>query len=243
MATTRIRKNQHTLTAQEWSTLVGAIRALHDAHTPFPRWQHFVQVHADAMDTQEGMTWGVHTMDMGGMTMRGINFLPWHREYLWRMENRLRILAPSVTLPYWDWTVDRAIPAPLAHASDLTAWGITRSPQFGVGQLPTGAMINSVLTAGVSPPDFRTFQTALEDLHNDVHNAVGGTMGTERSPADPLFWIHHAFVDKLWARWENQHTGTPFQPPNATDTLKPAPLITHKVSGLLDITALGYAYQ
>ena len=45
------------------------------------------------MDTAEGMTWGVHTMDMGGMVMPGLNFLPWHREFLWRLENRLRDLA------------------------------------------------------------------------------------------------------------------------------------------------------
>lgn len=243
MTTTRIRKNQRTLTVQEWSTFVHAIRTLHDAHTPFPRWQHFVDVHAQAMDTSEGMAWGVHTMDMGGTVVPGINFLPWHREYLWRLENRLRAVSPGVTLPYWDWTVDRAIPIALTDTGDLVAWGITRNLQLDVSQLPTAAMLGAALTAGVSPPHFRAFQTALEDLHNAVHNAVGGTMGTERSPADPLFWLHHAFVDKLWTRWENQHVGAQFQPPNAGDTLRPAPLVTHKVSGLLDITALGYAYQ
>lgn len=242
--TTRLRKNLHALTTSEWDTLVGAIRTLHDAHTPFPRWQHFVDLHAQAMDTAEGMTWGVHTMDMGGGTvMPGVHFLPWHREFLWRLENRLRDIVPGVTLPYWDWTVDRAIPAALSHAGDLAAWGITRNPHLDVSQLPTAANVNTALALGVSPPQFRTFQTALEDLHNAVHNAVGGTMATERSPADPLFWIHHAFVDKLWAHWENLHPGTPFQPPNAADTLKPAPVITHKVAGLLSITDLGYAYQ
>jgi tyrosinase len=155
--TTRLRKNQHTLTAQEWETFVGAIRTLHDAHTPYPRWQHFVDLHAQAMDTAEGMTWGVHTMDMGGTVMPGINFLPWHREFLWRLENRLRDIAPSVTLPYWDWTVDRAIPAALAHAADLTAWGITRNPHLDVSQLPTAADVNTTLAAGLSPPKFRAF--------------------------------------------------------------------------------------
>ena len=243
MTTTRLRKNQRTLTASEWSTFVHAIRALHDAQTPFPRWQHFVDIHAQAMDTPEGMAWGVHTMAMPGMTMPGFNFLPWHREFLWRLENRLRDIAPGVTLPYWDWTSDRAIPAALAHAGDLAAWGITRSPRLDASQLPTAVDVNTALAVGVAPPDFRTFQAGLEDLHNGVHDAVGGTMGTERSPADPLFWLHHAFVDKLWTHWQNQHSGTPFQPPNVGDTLKPAPIITHPISGLLDITALGYTYQ
>ena len=26
-----------------------------------------------------------------------------------------------------------------------------------------------------------------------------------RSPADPIFWSHHALVDKLWARWQDCH--------------------------------------
>lgn len=241
--TTRVRKNQRNLTAQEWSTFVHAIRTLHDAHTPFPRWQHFVQLHAQAMNTAEGMTWGVHTMDMGGTVMPGINFLPWHREFLWRLENRLRDIDPHITLPYWDWTVDHAIPPALTAPTDLKAWGITRNTHLDTSLLPTKAMVDSTLALGVSPPNFRAFQTALEDLHNDVHNAVGGTMGTERSPADPLFWMHHAFVDKLWAHWETQHNGEQFQPSNAADTLHPTPLITHKVSGLLDISALGYSYQ
>ena len=31
-------------------------------------------------------------------------FLPWHRMYLWGFEQQLQDIAPSVTLPYWDWS-------------------------------------------------------------------------------------------------------------------------------------------
>ncbi len=34
----------------------------------------------------------------------GPGFLPWHREYLIRMEKALQSVNPDVTLPYWDWT-------------------------------------------------------------------------------------------------------------------------------------------
>src|ERR1700685_159138 len=36
---------------------------------------------------------------------------PWHRAYLSFFELSLRDLQPGVTLPWWDWTADRHIPA------------------------------------------------------------------------------------------------------------------------------------
>ena len=37
--------------------------------------------------------------------------------------------------------------------------------------------------------------------HNNVHRTISGTMGTAASPLDPIFWLHHAQVDRLWGRW------------------------------------------
>lgn len=37
--------------------------------------------------------------------------------------------------------------------------------------------------------------------HNNVHNQIGGTMGTSYSPRDPIFWLHHCNIDRLWQRW------------------------------------------
>ena len=34
-------------------------------------------------------------------------------------------------------------------------------------------------------------------LHNRVHVWVGGSMGPGTSPNDPIFFLHHAYVDKL----------------------------------------------
>jgi len=35
---------------------------------------------------------------------RGPAFLPWHRQFLYEFESKLRDINPSVTIPYWDWT-------------------------------------------------------------------------------------------------------------------------------------------
>ncbi|MBN3923022.1 tyrosinase family protein [Nostoc sp. NMS4] len=70
-------------------------------------------------------------------------------------------------------------------------------------------------------------------LHNYIHGLVGGVkvigvdpmtgvpaiqpLGTmssvPSSPLDPVFWLHHANVDRLWAEWQNNnHQGSAFYP-------------------------------
>jgi tyrosinase len=47
------------------------------------------------------------------------------------------------------------------------------------------------------------FRFRLEyDLHNLVHRYVGGDMGLAASPNDPVFWLHHCNIDRLWSLWE-----------------------------------------
>jgi tyrosinase len=42
----------------------------------------------------------------------------------------------------------------------------------------------------------------LPETHNAGHRFIGGHMGGEFSPNDPIFWLHHANVDRLWATWQ-----------------------------------------
>ncbi|KAJ1343639.1 hypothetical protein BSLG_001787 [Batrachochytrium salamandrivorans] len=52
------------------------------------------------------------------------------------------------------------------------------------------------------------FRSALESgPHGVVHNQIGGDcgdMGGMYSANDPLFFMHHAMVDRIWARWQDQ---------------------------------------
>ncbi|MFF9812080.1 tyrosinase family protein [Streptomyces sp. NPDC014006] len=56
--------------------------------------------------------------------------------------------------------------------------------------------------------------------HNRVHRWVGGAMVGSASVNDPVFWLHHAFVDLLWDRWQRAHRAhryLPADPPGAAD--------------------------
>ncbi|MER5714662.1 tyrosinase family protein [Streptomyces sp. NPDC002132] len=52
--------------------------------------------------------------------------------------------------------------------------------------------------------------------HNRVHRWVGGVMVGGASVNDPVFWLHHAFIDLLWTRWQRRHRDhryLPAEPP------------------------------
>lgn len=71
-------------------------------------------------------------------------------------------------------------------------------PQF-VGRAEFGG--------GTAPPaeQFWSQTGRLEQTpHNDVHVVVGGRgwMGNPDTAAlDPIFWLHHANIDRIWAEW------------------------------------------
>jgi tyrosinase len=181
------------------------------------------------------MAWGVHLMPGMGAAM-GRNFLAWHRQFIAQFERRLQAANADVTLPYWDWIKDPEPPTPLSDPQLLERWSVQRD-QFRAALMPTQMMVD----AAKALPDFVGFQQAIEKAHDGVHNAIGGDMGTARSPNDPVFFLHHANIDRLWTEWQSQHPGA--NPPNGSEVLQPPPLFGVEVSSVLDTQALGYVYR
>ena len=227
-----VRRNQRTLSEQDWKTLVGSINDMHGVKSKAPAYRAFVNLHVEAMSMTNMAAWGVHYMS--GPISNGRNFLTWHRRFVRQLELRLQKVQPGVTVPYWDWVADRVLPAPLSEPALLKAWSIRRT--WNPAPLPTKTDVDAMIAIA----DFATFQLALEHLHDRVHIAVGGNMDTAASPSDPIFFLHHANIDRLFAQWQATHAGS--QPGNLTETLQRAPIEGRKVSAQLSIGQLGYSY-
>ena len=153
----RVRKNQKNLSATEWERFICAIETLAAAGIPAPTYNDYVDIHSVNFSNHSS---GFHMHGAGG------NFLAWHREYLASLEQRLRMINPLVTIPYWNWVIDRYIPPQLSNPADITAWGITRGASFNASALPDQSWLNTVMNTGVSPADFMSFQNTLEGMHN-----------------------------------------------------------------------------
>ena len=225
-----VRKNQARLSQREWSRFIDAVNATQARGAARPTYRDFVRVHVTAMTGAAGHEWGVHSMP----GMLGRNFLAWHRQYLLVFERRLQAVDAKVALPYWNWVANPRIPGAINRPALLRRWGIRRDWQRDF--LPNRAEAN----APGRREKFAPFQRLLEQVHNNVHLAVGGEMATAQSPADPIFWLHHANVDRIWAVWQRRNPRA--RPRNGSERLQPPPLFDRTVSSVLDISRLGYRY-
>jgi tyrosinase len=182
-------------------------------------------------------------------------FLPWHRAYLYFFEKALQDLTPGVTLPWWDWTnhadgIPNAYAKPRANGRKNPLFDSPIQPSGRVapsqartsrtpgppGALPSAAEVEAVL----KNPDFFTFQTQLESIHDGVHVWTGGTMGDISTAAyDPLFWAHHCMIDRLWYLWQLRHPGTGISASLLDRALAPFPMTVRET---IHVSQLGYDY-
>src|SRR5262249_12984546 len=54
--------------------------------------------------------------------------------------------------------------------------------------------------------------TRRAEIHNKVHEWIGGQMLGLSSPNEPLFWLLHANIDRLWAQWQDEHPDEGYRP-------------------------------
>jgi len=174
-----------------------------------------------------------------------LRFLPWHRIYLIKLEQALRAIHPDVTLPYWDWTksTEQSIPVWLAG---VTPTVVTPTRTIAVTRASNSssdlATIASNTPTALAQTTFNTFTSTLEGIHDSIHVWVGGTMGSiPTAPADPLFWMHHCNIDRLWWQWQTSSAGAGKNPPvsGAAAVMDPWPATE---ADTRDIVALGYTY-
>lgn len=233
------RKNFVDLTADERDRLAAAFNDLYS--------RGVIEHHA----TEHGLNFnnGIHW---------GSAFLPWHRYMLNEVEKEMRRFDARVTLPFWDWT--------RADSRDIDVepwksffggrnnsggrfdqWNYNRSASPG-GTLPS---LNQVITE-LQSTTFFAFRRMECGTHFGAHNWTGGTMAGGNSPLDPLFYLHHCNVDRLWAIWQLNHAGatqyTLDQGAGCTEVNAAFVALNDPMIGgatpasMLDHNALGYSY-
>lgn len=105
-----------------------------------------------------------------------------------------------------------------------------------------------------TPSQFFNARGLLERTpHGDVHVLVGGDDGLmtdpDRAPLDPIFWLHHSNIDRLWEVWLARGGGraNPVAPEWLEQTFtfhdESGNPQSPPVSAFLDTTALGYTYE
>jgi tyrosinase len=217
----RVRKNANNLTIDERDRFLEALFQLNLAGTG--TYQDFRNIHVDAADLE---------------AHRGPQFLPWHRAFLLDLERELQVIDPTVSLPYWRFdqpaprifqadfmgATTRVPPGALARlavfndTNPLAAWatdgmpGIRRSAIFDTATSsapgPDGRLRSQDATLALGTV-YQLFARMEGSPHGSAHLSFSGSISSiPTAVKDPLFFLLHANVDRLWAlwQWNNQRT-------------------------------------
>jgi tyrosinase len=172
--------------------------------------------------------------DFNNCQHQGWWFLPWHRMYLRQFEKIICQLIdqPQWRLPYWDYTSgtlempeEFLNPAnkknPLwaqRDSSGVSTDDVGPDAQHPIWVADAFASANSIDfgSTSITTPENHAqggHNGALERMHNLVHGDVGGTMADPRTAAaDPIFWLHHANIDRLNNAWVAAGAGRAMPP-------------------------------
>lgn len=212
----RTRKEIHDWTEEEFKKFVKAVRSLKNSPMqsyPF-NYDSFVSLHSSAVNAHGGP-----------------EFLPWHRKFLLDFENQIQRLADdcSLAIPYWNWAEETGDVAgslvwQSSHYGSLkegcladgvgAGWVneqggcVERHPKKTVdGVLPSWKTIVETLEAVTEYTGRQGVCNSIENGlgHGPVHVIIGGDMATILSPRDPVFFLHHAFVDRMFYYWQEYH--------------------------------------
>lgn len=146
-------------------------------------------------------------------------FLAWHRGYLHLFEKKLQALSnnSSFRLPFWDYYSSPDMPTEFTTPTmpNPSGSGTVSNPLYVAGRTNTN-VCNALSLAPFSNrlTNFQrgqrnAFEPSIESRpHNQVHNTIGRPfMLGLQSPQDPIFWVHHSNIDRLWVAWVNGGRG------------------------------------
>ena len=156
---------------------------------------------------KNAVTIGASTWSIGG-------FFGGHERYINKMERHVMVYdypwMPKGKIPSWDpnTTVPvvfrSAVASPNGNCSSQTV-GCNGWLSGNIANASPGISTpNSVLPANICANHATTasLHGAVNGWHGTVHGAVGNNFGTFDSPAFPLFFLWHNYVEDIWRDWK-----------------------------------------
>lgn len=200
-----IRKNFKKLTAAELTAFKNGVAVMKSRGPLDPTsWTYQAAIHGtSATPVQTAWSTCQHNTTF---------FLSWHRMYLCFFERILRKASgmPGLGLPYWNYSdaadaTARFLPTAFRNPANATNPLFTSNRNAainaGTGQLTASAVSLASVLPG--PTGFYPFSGNVNGTpHGNVHVGIGGGMsGFNTAGLDPIFWLHHCNIDRLWNRW------------------------------------------
>ena len=235
--TVRIRRDIWELQADgPWDPITlayaKAVRAMQSRALTDPRgWDYQAAVHGRAGAVPAGAVWNECQHGSWHFLPWHRAYL-YYFEQIVRAEVVAQGGPADWALPYWNYSIPGRNVLPPAFRQPTLPDGTAnplfiaqRNPSINTGTpLPptaTSATVAMAHTTFTPPPDpgFGGGRTAPQHFfglhgeleftpHNDVHVLIGGWMlDPDRAALDPIFWLHHANIDRLWAAWLAQGGG------------------------------------
>ncbi|KXN72575.1 Di-copper centre-containing protein [Conidiobolus coronatus NRRL 28638] len=198
-------------------------------------------------------------------------FFVWHRRFIRYFEQALQKVDPSIMLPYWDWTRDSQAPETsqifannnmgpnggtgnggCINTGTFAGWRVQSANSGCVARYFSGGRTIRSWTAPEIMDNYLNQNTRYDNFrqqlessgHALVHTGIGGNNGDMSfmySTNDPIFWIHHGFIDYMWWEWQQRHASAARDYPSNPDTAR---LATYgiPVSSTFDTTSSEYCY-
>ncbi|KAJ4404417.1 hypothetical protein N0V91_005938 [Didymella pomorum] len=104
-------------------------------------------------------------------------------------------------------------------------WEDSRQSEFVGSYAGVRRSVQDQVALAFRQSDFKGFWNAIEQVHGWIHGTIGGGYSSttggrghmwplEYSSYEPLFWLHHTNVDRLFALWQVQNPDAHLQPSN-----------------------------
>ncbi|TCN58750.1 tyrosinase family protein [Flavobacterium circumlabens] len=185
--------------------------------------------------TSKDKLWAWADCTHNGSDSASLNFLLWHRMYIWYLEKIVRELSgkEDFALPYWNYgskvVAENIMPAQLTDKSGslytAARYSILNNGkpilkdqvdqiQASLGELQTNPSFSGKAgfskSLEIAPHGYMhdliggEYANPSETYYNEIYQKeYSGLMANVPSAGfDPVFWLHHSMIDRIWESWD-----------------------------------------